>query len=72
MKTDMTVTMELEVADMQEAERFEDKLRSWLRTQSAVQAVHTANSASNDAAWRASRKETFGSRLPNPFAPGRG
>ncbi len=72
MKTELCVTMELEVADAQEASRFEEKLRAWLRHQGPVVAVSTATAAgTNDVAWREARKEAFGSRLPNPFAPGR-
>lgn len=73
MKTELNVTMELEVADPQEASRFEEKLRGWLRHQSQVLSVSSTNTGvGNDVAWREARKEAFGSRLPNPFAPGRG
>lgn len=72
MKTELCVTMELEVADAQDASRFEEKLRGWLRHQSQVVSVSSTNTGvGNDIAWREARKEAFGSRLPNPFAPGR-
>ena len=72
MKTELCLTMQLEVADAQEASRFEEKLRAWLRHQCQVVDVSTSASGGNDIAWREARKEAFGSRLPNPFAPGRG
>ncbi|WP_448208405.1 hypothetical protein [Azospirillum sp. sgz302134] len=73
MKTDLTVTLELDVPDPQEAIRFEEKLRAWLRHQSQVVSVSSMNSGGvNDIAWREARKAAFGSPLPNPFAPGRG
>ena len=72
MKTELCVTMQLEVADAQEASRFEEKLRGWLRHQAQVVDVSTSGGGVNDVAWREARKEAFGSRLPNPFAPGRG
>ena len=63
MKTELHVTMELEVADPQEASRFEEKLRGWLRHQSQVLSVSSTNSGvGHDLAWRESRKETFGER----------
>ncbi|MDQ2103896.1 hypothetical protein [Azospirillum isscasi] len=73
MKTELCVTMELEVADVQDANRFEEKLRGWLRHQSQVVSVSSTHSGvGNDVAWREARREAFGSPLPNPFAPGRG
>ncbi len=73
MKTELCMTIELEVADAQDAKRFEEKLRGWLRHQSqVVSASSTHSGVGNDVAWREARREAFGSPLPNPFAPGRG
>ncbi|TWA59786.1 hypothetical protein FBZ82_12227 [Azospirillum brasilense] len=72
MKTELQMTMELEVADVQDAQRFEEKLRGWLRHQSQVVSVSATHSGvGNDVAWRDARRAAFGSPLPNPFAPGR-
>lgn len=66
-KTTLTVSVDLD-ADDQEAARFEEKLKSWLRSQNQVVEVTTARSGMvNDIAWKSARKAAFGSRLPHPF-----
>ena len=70
MKTKLSITIELDDANPADVERFEKRMQTWIRQQAPVQSVSISRTdTTNEAVWRQARKETFGPRLRNPFAP---
>jgi len=69
MKTNLTIDIALDLADDQDVDRLEAALNNWLSSQPGVTGVRVLHQGDLAGfAWREARRQTFGSKLQNPFS----